>query len=312
MKRIILKIFQAKPSMYSSSVVLNVLGMQVFRIFFFYCRRVLRMPKGVPNEYRSYLHSLEQSGVAAVPNFLSPSDYEHVKREYDALSPQFKNDPSEIALPHVERMALNDKRVSPKTKELFFNSPMIKAMALGYLNRQFNLPLQIAYTRIHCSQEELNLPQNGGTNNVHFDGPLRIFKCFYYLSDTNENNAAFYYCLGSNRRFSSKRLWLEYKLSIRYALNKWNPDTEGEYRSNEPWVKITREEMKKYGLEETVTAVKGNTMVFADVGGFHRRGEFRIPGVRETVEINYRGVETLRNSFYPVEQRLKGLLKRKA
>ena len=310
MKRFVTKILHAKPTMYSSSVVLNVLGMQVYRTFFFYIRRVGRLPQHVSEQYQSNLDTLNKKGVVAVPNFLPVDDYEHIKREYQALYPQFKNDPSEIALPHVERMSLTDKRVSDRTRELFMNNPMVKAMALGYLNRQLHLPLQVQYTRIFCSQEELNLPQNGGTNNVHFDGPLHIFKCFYYLTDTNENNAAFYYCLSSNRRLSLKRIWLEYRLSIRYALNKWNPDTRGEYTSNEPWVKITPEEMKKYNLEESIMAVKGNTMVFADVGGFHRRGEFRIPGVRETIEINYRNIETLRNSFYPIEQRLKHVSKK--
>lgn len=291
--------------MYSESLVLNILGMQFYRIFFFYLRRVIRVPKSVPAEYRSQLRELETNGVLAVPNFFSPEDYAVVKAEYDRLTPEFKVDPSEIMLPHVNRMNFKDPRISEVVKGLFLKNPMVNAIELGFLNRPYNLPLDAAtsFTRIHVTQEELDKPQNGGTNNLHFDTPTRLLKCFYYPSDTNAENAAFYYCLGSNRRNSLKRLLFEYKLSVRYALNRWNPNTKGEYRAGEPWVKITPEEVKRYHLEETVLEVKGNTMLFADISGFHRRGEFKKPGVRETIEINFRSIETLRNGTYPIEQK---------
>lgn len=309
-RTLVTKVFQAKPTMYSSSVVLNVLGYHFLRVLFFYLRRTLRFPKGVSPQYQEYFTTLKRQGVAAVPNFFTPEEYQVVKAEYDRLSPSFRSDPSEIALPHVNRLTIFDPSVSPRVRDLFANNPLVKQMPVAYLNRKNNLPLQASMTRIYCSQEELDLPKNGGTNNVHFDVPMRALKAFYYVSDTTEQNAALYYCLGSNRRGSLRRLLFEYKLSIRYAMNKWNPATAGEYLSNEPWVKITKEEMERHNLKETSMEVKGNTMVFVDIGGFHRRGEFKVPGVRETVEINYRGMETLRNDFYPLEQKLKSFLKK--
>lgn len=303
------KILMLKPSMYSESLILNVLGMQIYRILFFYLRRVLRVPKSTPPELKSQLKDLKNNGVLAIPNFFSAEDYAIIRREYDRLSSKFRVDPSEILLPHVNRMSLKDKQVSEHVRDLFLNNKLINTVALSFLNRKYNLPLDAAFTKIYCTQEELDLPKNGGTNNLHFDTPTRLLKCFYYLSDTTEDNAAFYYCIGTNKRNSLKRLWFEYKLSVRYALNRWNHDTKGEYRGGEPWVKITKEEMLKYGLTETIMEVKGNTMLFADISGFHRRGEFKKPGVREGVEINYRSIETLRNDLYPLEQKIKSLLK---
>jgi hypothetical protein len=313
LKKFFTKIVQAKPSMYSDSLVLNILGIHFLRIFFFYLRRVLRTPKRIPLQYQSILHELEANGAVAVPNFLSPQDYAHVRAEYDRLTPEFKIDASEIMLPHVNRMNFKDPRISNRTKKLFNENPMIDAIALGFLNRKYNLPLDAAtsFTRIHVTQDELDRPQNGGTNNLHFDTPTRLLKCFYYPSNTTADNAAFYYCLGSNRRNSLKRLIFEYRLSVRYALNRWNPNTKGEYLAGEPWVKITEEEMRKHHLEESVMEVKGNTMLFADISGFHRRGEFRKPGVRETIEINYRSIEALRNGFLPLEKNLKNIFSKK-
>ena len=302
-KKTISRLLNAKPTMYSGSVVLNVLGAQIYRIGFLFLRRVVRMPKPIPLQYAHYLKELEERGIVAIPNFFSDEDYAQIREEYSRLSPQFKRDESEIPLPHVCTMNIRDKRVSPWFRELFAKNQLIRAIPVAFLNRKFNLPLEARLTRIFCSQDELDLPKNGGTNNIHFDAPTRVLKAFYYLGDTDENNAALYYCVGSQKRNSLTRLLFEYKLSVRYALNRGNPDHGGEYLSNEPWVKITDEEMRKYGLAEKVMAVKGNTMVFADVGGFHRRGAFLKPGVRETVEINYRGVETLRNEFDPLIRR---------
>jgi hypothetical protein len=301
------KVMMAKPTMYSDSLVLNLLGWHLIRIFGLYLHRVVRPTKYIPVAYRDSYLALVTNGVVAVPNFFSPEDYQFIKAEYDRLTPEFKVDPSEIMLPHVHRMSFKDLRVSERAKKLFWENSMIKAMQLAFLNRKYNLPMDAttSYTRIHVTQDELDKPQNGGTNNLHFDTPTRLLKCFYYPSDTTEQNAAFYYCLGSNRRNSLKRLWFEYRLSVRYARNRWNKDTQGEYLVGEPWVKITPEEMEKYSLKESVMEVKGNTMVFADIAGFHRRGEFKKPGVRETIELNFRSIEALRNDFYPLEQALK-------
>lgn len=308
LKKTISKLLNAKPTMYSSSVILNILGAQLFRIGFLYCRRVARLPKSIPAQLAYCLEELEEKGIVAIPNFFSNEDCAKIREEYHRLSPEFRKDESEIPLPHVCTMNIRDKRVSTWFRDLFAQNPLVRAIPTAFLNRKFNLPLEARLTRIFCNQEELDLPKNGGTNNIHFDAPTRVLKAFYYLSDTDENNAALYYCLGSQKRNSLKRLLFEYKLSVRYALNRWNPEHGGEYVSDGPWVKITEEEMRKHGLKEAAVAVKGNTLVFANVGGFHRRGAFLKPGARETIEINYRGIETLRNEFDPLIQKVKRLI----
>ena len=51
--------------------------------------------------------------------------------------------------------------------------------------------------------------------------------------------------------------------------------------------------------------VKGNTLIMVDTGGFHRRGEIHSIIPRETIEINFRSIDTLTNALYPLEQLLR-------
>lgn len=297
-KKFISRLLHLKPTMYSESVTLNLAGMQLYRTFFFYLRRVFRLPKSAPPECEPYLEALERDGFVAIPNFFPAEDHARVSEEYRRLAPEFRRDAAEVPVPRVSRMNISDKRVSLAVRNLFINNPVINAMPVAFLNRPYHPPLDARFTHVSCSQEEMSMPRNGGTNNLHFDAPLRVLKAFYFISDADEQNGTFTYCLGSQKRNSLKRLLFEYRLSFRYAMNRYNKDHGGEYSDNEPWVKITEEEMKKNGLTETPVRVKGNTLVFANTGGFHRRGAFQAPGVRESVEINFRDIESPRNTMY--------------
>ncbi len=311
LRKLLIKILHAKPTMYSGSLVLNLVGMQWIRILFFYLHRVLRSKKPVSLKYIGYVKELEEKGFVVIPNFLSNENHVRFKKEYDSLVPFFENDSAEILLPHVDRLSLHSNRISDFTKNLFLKNELMESVATAFLNRKYHLDIKGYLTRIYINQAELDQPKNGGTNNLHFDAPLRVLKFFYYLSDTDENNAAFNYCPNTHKRNSLSRLWFEYILSIRYVLNKWKDDSKGEYMNGEPWVTITKREMEKHNLKIMPIRGKANTLVIANTGGFHKRGAFLRPGVRETVEINYRDVETLRNDLYPLEKKLRDLYSKK-
>lgn len=302
MKAFLKRILDAKPTMYSRSVLLNVLGWHFVRILFFDLRRRLRPRIRIDARFKNYLNELEKEGVVVIPDFFPPEEYELIRSEYKANEPHLRltEHDTEILLPHVERLSLHDRRVDSRVRDLFIKNPLINAISASFLNRPFRLPIEAYFVKISVNEDELSLPKNGGTNNLHFDAPLRVFKVFYYINDTTVDQGPFTYCKGSAKRASLKRLLFEYRLSVRFALNRFNPENAGEYLNDEPWVKITPEEMREQGLLETKTAAKGNTLVLANTGGFHRRGEFTKAGARETVEINFRAVESLRNSFADV------------
>ncbi|MBM3281255.1 MAG: phytanoyl-CoA dioxygenase family protein [Candidatus Harrisonbacteria bacterium] len=308
MSKFFAKLTSTKPSMYSKSLFLNILGMQWYRILFFYLIRKVKASVTIKPEYKEYLKILERDGVIVIPNFLSEADYKEVLDEYQTLTPSFVRTNHNL-LPRVDGISMYDKRVLEKNRNLFLKSDLIRSLVSSYLNRYYNLQLPIDYNRIYCNQEDLDKPRNGGTNNLHFDAPLRIVKIFYYLTDTTQENGALRYCKGSHKRNNLKRLLFEYKLSIRYSLNKWNKDNKGEYGDDEPWVTITSLEQRKYNLNEESIEAKGNSLVIFDVGGFHRRGDNNTLISRDSIQLNYRSIDTLRNYLFPFEKRIRSTIK---
>lgn len=302
LRTVAVKIATSKPIPYSSSLILNLLGLQIYRTFFFYVWRIVRTPWNfhVDSVSKGYLSELEKQGIVAIPDFFSEEDYKKIKEEYKTLVPNFVTSYSAILLPHVMRLHIDNPHVSDFFRSSFCNNKTIRTVATAYLGARFNLPIDPNLTRIYClNDEEIHSPKNGGTNNLHIDAPVRTLKAFYYVSDTKRLNAAFKYCVGTNKRNSLKRLWLEYKLSVRYAYNKWNNNHNEQYKDGEPWVVVNEDEMRAYNLVENDIEVKGNTLLFADTGGFHRRGECLGTEPRETIEISFRDIDTLINATLP-------------
>lgn len=304
LKRILL----AKPKTYGGSLILNLLGWQIIRIFALWVWRVARPRIPVDSRYRTEFKELSKDGAVLKQNFFSAEDYAYIQDEFNRLKPEFEPDGTEIGLPHVDRMSIYDRRVSQKFRDLILHAPMITELSEAYLNKKYHFPLHVYLTNVHLSANEIGLPQNGGTNNLHMDVPTRVFKAFYYVNDVTEANGAMRYAFGTHRHGIWWRLWFEYVLSIRYAINRFFPDPKHEYRAGEPWVRITDAEERRYGINPEPLTAPGNTMAVADVGAFHRRGIMHQAGERHTIEINYREVDTLRNNLFTLEQRARKLL----
>ncbi len=303
------KILLAKPRTYGGSLIMNILGWQVVRIFVFWVWRVMRTPKQVDPRYTREFAELSKRGAVMVPNFFPPADYAYIKSEFDRLKPLFEPDGTEIGIPHVDRMSIYDKRVPERFRSLILNAAMVRDVGRAYLNRDYHFPLHAYLTNVHIAGGEVGLPQNGGTNNLHMDVPARVYKAFFYIDDVDEPNGAMRYAFGTHQHHALWRLWFEYLLSVRYAWNRYHPDPLKEYRPGLPWVRITDEEEKHYRINPEPLRAKGNTMALADVGAFHRRGVMTEAGERHTVEINFREVETIRNNLFPLEKLTRKLLR---
>ncbi|MFT7644519.1 MAG: hypothetical protein ACI9BF_000168 [Candidatus Paceibacteria bacterium] len=304
-RNFVLKVLDKKPNTFSSSIVLNILGYQIFRIIFYNIYRIARIPKSIPKEHKVYVKELEKNGVCVIPNFLPNQSFSKLSGEYEQLENKFKREEKNLALPYIDYMNFYNESVSDEFRNFFLNDQIINNVSLSFLNRRLNLPLSVRLAKIYLKDTaEANLPHNGGTNNLHADTPMRTLKIFYYVTNTDESNAALKYCLGSNKMTLS-RLWIEYKMSIRFSLNKWKINPNGEYQIGEPWVEMSKSEEKKLDLKPESLQVKANTLVMVDISGFHLRGEFKSLIPRKTIELNYRPIDTLRNSIYPIEKLLR-------
>lgn len=293
------KFFNAKPPTYSKSLILNVLGMQFFITFFYSFLYFIKGKRTVPTEFYSYFDDLEQNGFAIVNDFLPPTAYALVCREFEALLPHFQNFDTytKVNLPHVERLDITDPKVKPELQKIFLEHPLIISIAQAFLRRRKFFDVKAYLTRISILNEgELGEPQDGGTTNIHIDAPMRVLKFFYFLEPVNQENGTLEYARGTNRR-SLRILFLEYVHSVRYALNKWRPHPTGQYSKGRPWVEVSEQEVERYNLKTEPVIVPKNTLVILNPGGYHRRGVMLRPGDRKAIEINFRNVDTLKNYF---------------
>ena len=274
-------------------------GAQFVLTFFYFFLYFLKGRRTIKKEFQEYFQSLEQDGFVIVPNFLSTKDYRQVKTEFEQLKQNFQKSETytNVPLPHVERMDLDDPQVSNFSREIFQKNPLIISIAQTFLRRKKLLNVTRYFTQISIrNAEETKRPQDGGTTNLHIDAPLRVLKFFYFFESVSKENGTLEYVRGSNRR-GLKILWLEYLHSIRYASNKHRPHPNGRYDKGKPWVEVSDYEVEKYQLHTTSINVPGNTLVILNPGGYHRRGVMTRIGTRKSVEISFRNVDTLRNYF---------------
>jgi hypothetical protein len=123
--------------------------------------------------------------------------------------------------------------------------------------------------------------------NLHIDTFHPTVKAFYFLTDVAEDEGPFVFVPGSHKLTPGRLAW-EHDLSIRAAKSDDRLLARGSFRAN-------TEQIEKMGFgPPRAFAVRANTLVVADTGGFHARGFSARPTVR--VEIWTYG---RRNPFLP-------------
>ena len=131
-----------------------------------------------------------------------------------------------------------------------------------------------------------NAPPDPQTN-LHADTFHPTVKAWLFLTDVAEDEGPFVYVPGSHK-LNPRRLAWERRKSITAAKSPDRLSARGSFR-------ITPEELGRLGYgTPTAFAVKKNTLVVADTGGFHARGPSARPSTR--IEIWAYG---RRNPFLP-------------
>jgi hypothetical protein len=122
---------------------------------------------------------------------------------------------------------------------------------------------------------------------LHADAFHPSVKAWFFLTDVGEDEGPFVYVPGSHRPTRRRLAW-ERKVSIEAA-------GSADFQTSRGSLRISRETLRRLGLPEpNAFAVPGNTLVVADMVGFHARGISARPSTR--VEIWGYG---RRNPFLP-------------
>ncbi len=277
------------PPLYSGGVIANVLGLHVFRTLFLNLWRL--NPKRLGGEYQKYIDILKKDGILVIPDFFPKEQFDEIKKEYDEAysgwSPYDYN-PEELSKRQKDFpeyfSSIAEKIISAKTPafmKYFVNNEFIIKLSEAVTHRTNNIPPHQHFWFLQ--RRSMEDGKAGGLHTAgfpHADVPYPTVKVFVYMNDVNEDNAAYIFARGSHK-LTLKRLMFEYKLSVSYA--KTRNDIAHE------------EDVQDLGYKCESICGKANTLFISNNMGYHNRGEFSNLEPRQTIQLDFRQLETWRN-----------------
>ncbi len=263
MVRSVIRLFSADKSI--SSSLLNRCGAQVFRTVM--ARAVYRMRpvlgKGTPGgaDWQARIGDLLGDGLVIWPDFLSADAFGEVHREamsLEAAACQFPDDLPQNALHHgpnrLQLVVLSDKcwHRFPAIRD-FYEDPRLVGLMQAGERRPLGLSTgHRAFEHlVQGPESELTDPET----HLHSDIFFHTHKAWLYLEDVG---------LEHGPLVAVKRSHLLSASQLGYVYAESCGTNQGSRR-------ITLEEMRRLGFEETVLAVPKNTLVIANTCGYHRR-----------------------------------------
>lgn len=286
----LLSVFSTAKSYRDNPVIgsrlLNRLGLHVARVVLshgLYRFRLWLLSPLVPAEDR---HELLRTGYLVKRDFLPPEQFEALRREIL----QYRGPIREIVEGDTEtqRLFLTEevRRRLPACARLARHAPLDRLMR--YAGSKNRPPFfYIENTRQHARPTGTRDPQK----DCHMDTFHPCVKAWLYLEDVSERNGPYVYVPGSHR-LSWKRLQWEYRESLAASSDK----RHGGPRYWDGACRVVAEDLAAMACPEPVRlAVPANTLVVANVRGFHCRGDAREPASRLTVWMQARD-----NPFNPL------------
>lgn len=279
------------PPLYSGGVISNILGLHILRTVYLNIWRL--KPKKVRKELKQYADTLEKDGILIIPDFLPKEQFDAIKKEFDEAYSGW--DPFDFNKAEFSKrqkdfpeyfQTIAEKIISPATPaftEYFVNNPLIDEITTAIVHRKNRLTPHHHFW--YLQRRTLENEKAGYLHSAaypHADVPYPTIKVFMYLNDVDETNAAYIYAKGSHK-MTLKRLLFEYKLSVRYAKTKNDI--------------VTNEDIAKLGYYPENICGKANTLFISNNMGYHNRGDFKTLEPRLTAQLDYRHLETWRNTL---------------
>lgn len=256
------------------SRVLNLLGAQVLRSLL--ARSMYRMRSvSVDSDVQPLADELLRDGIVLIPNFLDSELFAKAVEESRRLQQDAElkqtlhhHGPNELKLSSLKT---EDYSRYPAIGAFYQDRRLVQLMQVGEKRKVSHT--EGGHNYEHLTQGPLNDIKDPEAD-LHSDIFYHTHKAWLYLDDVTEENGPLVAVKGSHHQ-SVKQLLHLYRES--------NNSNKGSRR-------VTQDELKELGLEETVITAPKNTLVVANVHGYHcrRRGQ---PG-KERFALHW----TLRNN----------------
>ena len=229
-----------------------------------------------------YEKQLLNDGIVVIPNFLPLNEFSKLKDEYNQILSNSKNKQiTKKGSVKIEIHSLNSEESLDYPSMLNFskNKKLIRLISVGEgikpvkQIKKFNLEKSI-----------FGSPENDNDQNVKFHSDIHFdsHKILYYISDVTDNDAPFIYCKKSHKN-NFWRLWYEFR---RGQLDNSHKDN---YRiENHLDKKFFKNYFKRIMKNKYKVTSPGNTLIVANVHGFHKRGEALKDKIRSIIRIPYR------------------------
>ena len=275
----LLSVFTSKKSFalpIIGSPLLNKLGLHVFRIRLanlilslrrFQVAGVLR-----PAEYKQF----KQDGILALDNFLPPEDFESLVAEIKStMNAADSNTPiqnyGEQGFGQKHTYDWGFDRYDGGTLNRFYEITADQPQTQAFLNNKrlkritsllagtYHNPSKYFLYKLFHGKEEQNADIQKA---IHRDTFHSAIKLWYFLEDVKPEHGPFHYAPGTHKMTRNRLAW-EKKRSIRAS----HENRGGAFR-------IEEDELNNLGDGELQSyPVKANTLVIADIRGFHCRGQ---------------------------------------
>lgn len=267
-------------------MLLNALGYHFLRIARFKLSYALRK-RITPKDARAKQAADEvlKEGIVVIPGFFPDEVFRKIKEEADGLRLGVINERAPRILRSV--VVADDRPASSRLlEEHFAKNSFMNDVASAVLRKRIIVTPSVRVEKSWFSQEDLGKESTDKADNLHFDVSYPTTKCFLYLNDVDETNAAFSYARGSHK-LTLARLWMEYGMSVRFWL--WDKATRAVVTPE-----VDRDFLMRNGLELKSIVGKANTLIIVNTMGFHRRGDYLKTEPRELIQVSYRPLDSSR------------------
>lgn len=256
--------------------LLNRMGLQVARTYaarWLYNLRPTPIDSANRSQIQSYLNQLRREGMVVIENFFPADDFRELKAECLELLAQNEDrltkkmhGPTEYSIAPIKDF--------PEARQTYINKfyadPRLFALMQAAEKTRFKMArAHRAVERVRQGKETtLGDPET----ELHSDIFFHTHKAWLYLTDVHPQDAPLVYVKGSHRLTAAQAKHI-YQHSC-------NPTT--------PSRRVTADELKAMGWQEMALECKQNTLVVANVCGYHRRSVGQPGGERISLHCSIR------------------------